>query len=96
MILAINLKQDLVIDKLFQLNEPFQLINSRDKMCNGNRNKADFSAVCVAVLLCFRSILVSESSLLVTSANSIEVNDVTDTGWTNLNPLSLPDTIEIA
>ena len=29
--LVIN-KQDLVKDKLFRLNEPFQLINSRDKI----------------------------------------------------------------
>ena len=48
-------KQDLVKNKLFHLNEPFQLMKSR---YNGNPDKADFSAAYAAVLLYFRSILV--------------------------------------
>ena len=50
--LVIN-TQDVIKDKLLHLIESFQQINSRDIRYNENRNKADFSAVCIAVLLYF-------------------------------------------
>ena len=46
--------QDLVKNKLFHPNEPFQLKNRRDTLrYDGNRNTADFSAAYLAVLLSF-------------------------------------------
>ena len=60
--LVIN-KQDLVKDKLFHLNEPFQLINNTreiiERRYNEDRNKAEFLAAYVTVVLYYRSILVS-------------------------------------